>query len=174
MRVMRVPLLAVLVALGGCSLFTVKEPPFPALEVTARRPPPGPDRVVLLPSSIVISDKVQFATNSANLLDASFALLDEVVAVMKENPQIEQVQIEGHTDATGAADYNKSLSQQRADAVLKYVASKGVAAGRLTAVGYGPERPIASNDEPAGQEMNRRVEFNIVKQGPKRTVVKGE
>jgi outer membrane protein OmpA-like peptidoglycan-associated protein len=162
------------VSAAGCSLFTAKEAPFPALEVTARRPPPGPDRVVLLPSNIVISDKVQFETNSAQLLDVSKPLLDEVVKVMKDNPQIEIVRVEGHTDSTGKADYNKSLSQKRAESVMKYIASKGIAASRLTSEGYGSERPIADNIDAVGQEMNRRVEFFIVKQGPIKTIVKDE
>ena len=175
---MRDPILCSLIAstisTTGCALFTVKEEPFPALQIQAQRPPPGPDRVVLLPSTIVISDKVQFALNSADLLPVSFSLLDEVVTVMKANPQIEMVQIEGHTDSTGNADYNKKLSQQRAESVAKYVTSKGIAGSRLTAMGFGPERPIASNEDAAGQEMNRRVEFNIVKQGPIKTIVKDQ
>ncbi len=167
--------LIVWVSLGaaGCSLFTVKEQPFPALEITAKRPPPGPDRVVLLPSTIVISDKVQFEVGKAELLPVSFSLLDEVVAVMKANPQIEQVQVEGHTDSTGSAEINKKLSQERAESVMKYLVSKGIK-NRLVAKGFGPERPIADNAVPAGQEMNRRVEFNIVKQGPIKTIVKDE
>ncbi|MEO8705340.1 MAG: OmpA family protein [Kofleriaceae bacterium] len=161
-------------AMAGCSLFTSKEAPFPALELSAKRPPPGPDRVVLLPSNIIISDKVQFAVNSADLLEVSYELLDEVVNVMKANPQIEQVQVEGHTDSTGKADYNKSLSQKRAESVVKYLTSKGIKSARLTAMGYGQERPIADNIDPVGQEMNRRVEFAITKQGPIKTIVKDE
>jgi OmpA-OmpF porin, OOP family len=171
---MRGLILGVLLGASACSLFTTKEAPFPALEIAATRPPPGPDRVVLLPSNIVISDKIQFEVNSADLKPESHALLDEVVAVMKDNPQIEQVRIEGHTDATGKADYNKTLSQKRAESVMKYIASKGVAAARLTAEGFGPERPIADNADAAGQEMNRRVEFVIVKQGPIKKIVKDE
>lgn len=159
---------------SGCSLFTTKEQPFPPLDISATRPPPGPDRVVLLPSNIVISDKVQFQVNSAELLDVSFPLLDEVVQVMKDNPQIEEVRVEGHTDSTGKPDYNKSLSQKRAESVMKYLVSKGIKANRLSAEGFGQERPIADNAEPAGQEMNRRVEFVIVKQGPIKKIVKDE
>ncbi|MBS1121378.1 MAG: OmpA/MotB domain protein [Deltaproteobacteria bacterium] len=171
---MRGLILGVMLGATGCSLFTVKEQPFPALEIQAKRPPPGPDRVVLLPSTIVISDKVQFELGKADVLPISHSLLDEVVKVMKDNPQIEQVQIEGHTDATGSADINKKLSQQRAESVMKYVTSKGINAKRLVAKGFGPEVPIASNDDAAGQEMNRRVEFNIVKQGPIKTIVKDQ
>ncbi|MBX3157313.1 MAG: OmpA family protein [Deltaproteobacteria bacterium] len=161
-------------AASGCSLFTTKEQPFPPLDITARRPPPGPDRVVLLPSNIVISDKVQFQTNSADLLEVSFKLLDEVVTVMSANPQIEEVRVEGHTDSTGDAAYNKTLSQKRAESVMKYLVGKGIAKGRLTAEGFGADKPIADNAEPAGQDMNRRVEFFIVKQGPIKKIVKDQ
>jgi outer membrane protein OmpA-like peptidoglycan-associated protein len=171
---MRRILVGALLVASGCSLFTTKEKPFNPIEVTATRPPPGPDRVVLLPSNIVISDKIQFQTNSHELLEASHTLLDEVVKVMKDNPQIEEVRIEGHTDSTGKADYNKSLSQKRAESVMKYIVSKGIKANRLAAEGFGPERPIADNADAAGQDMNRRVEFVIVKQGPIKTIVKDE
>lgn len=170
----RVLLGMLLAALPGCALFTTKEKPFDPIEVTATRPPPGPDRVVLLPSNIIISDKIQFQTNSHELLDVSHALLDEVVKVMSDNVQIESVRVEGHTDSTGKADYNKTLSQKRAESVMKYLVSKGVKANRLSAEGFGQERPIADNADAVGQDMNRRVEFVIVKQGPIKTIVKDE
>lgn len=171
---MRGLLFAVVAMASGCSLFTTREEPFPPLEITAKRPPPGPDRVVLLPSNIVISDKVQFKTNSAELLEASFKLLDEVVAVMKDNPQIEEVRVEGHTDSTGDAAYNKTLSQKRAESVATYLISKGIGKSRLTSEGFGAEKPIADNKDPAGQDMNRRVEFVITKQGPIKKIVKDQ
>jgi OOP family OmpA-OmpF porin len=168
---MRGLLLGLLLA-SGCSLLpNSKEGAFPTVEIAGTRPPPQ-ERIVLLPSTIVISDKIQFEVNKADVKPVSYPLLDEVVTVMKANPQIEKVQIEGHTDATGAADYNTTLSQSRAEAVMKYIVSKGIASGRLTAKGFGPDKPIAANDTPEGQEMNRRVEFNIVTQGPIKTIVK--
>jgi len=171
MPVMRGLILGVLVAASGCQLLpNSKEAAYPPIEVTAKRPPPT-ERVVLLPSTIVISDKVQFELNSAALKPVSLPLLDEVVKVMTDNPQIEMVQVEGHTDSTGSADRNRELSQQRAESVMKYIVSKGIAQGRLTAKGFGPDQPIASNDDAVGQEANRRVEFNIVKQGPIKTIV---
>lgn len=144
------------------------------MNVTATRPPPGPDKVILTPSNIAITDKVQFETGKADLKPVSFPLLDEVVAVMKGNPQIELVEIGGHTDSTGGADLNRTLSQARAESVLKYIASKGIAKGRLSAKGYGPDVPVADNAVEEGREANRRVEFNILKQGPIKTIVKDE
>jgi outer membrane protein OmpA-like peptidoglycan-associated protein len=146
---------------SGCSILPTSKEAFPTVEITAKRPPPT-ERAVLLPSTIVISDKVQFEVSSADLKPASYALLDDVVTVMKANPQIEIVHVEGHTDSTGEADFNTALSQKRAESVVKYIASKGVDASRLTAKGFGPEKPIADNADAAGQEMNRRVEFIIV------------
>jgi outer membrane protein OmpA-like peptidoglycan-associated protein len=166
---------AVLAALGagGCSLF-VKEEPFAPLPIQANRPPPGPDRVVLTASSIKIAETVQFETGKAEILPESFDLLDEVAKVFLDNEQIELVQVEGHTDNTGGAGINRKLSQARAESVRAYLADKGVAKKRMVAKGFGPDRPIASNDDDAGREQNRRVEFNILKQGPKKTIIKDE
>jgi outer membrane protein OmpA-like peptidoglycan-associated protein len=155
-------------------LITVKQDPFPALEVRAERPPPGPSRVVLTASSITIGEKVQFATGSSQILPVSFGLLDEVAKVLVDNPQIELLQVEGHTDSTGTAAINRKLSQQRAESVMHYLAAKSVVTGRMKAQGFGPDRPIADNSTDDGKEKNRRVEFVILKQGPKKTVVRDE
>jgi len=175
MRAMRARWLwAVVIAGAGCSAImpAAKQEPFPVMNVTATKPPPGPDKVILTPSNIAITDKVQFEVGKADLKPVSYPLLDEVVTVMKGNPQIELVEIGGHTDSTGSADFNRKLSQQRAESVMKYIASKGIKSARLEAKGFGPDVPVADNATPEGQEANRRVEFNIVKQGPKKTVVK--
>ena len=91
---------------GACSLVTVQQDPFPPLEIRAERPPPPPARVVLTDSNIQIADKVQFETGSDKLLPVSFPLLDQVAQVMVDNPQIELVEIQGHTDSTGSAALN--------------------------------------------------------------------
>ncbi len=174
---MRVALVIVAaIPLWGCAYIMPEkqQAPFPTIEVMATRPPPGPDRVVLTASNIAILDKVQFEVGKASLLPASDSLLDEVAGVMKSNPQIETIQVEGHTDSTGSAAFNRTLSQERAEAVVKYLTGKGVKAARFTPKGFGPDRPIADNSTDAGREANRRVEFNIVKQGPKKTLVKDE
>lgn len=159
------------VVCGACSLVTVQQDPFPPLAIRAERPAPPPPRVVLTPSNIQINDKVQFELGSARLLEVSFPLLDAVAAVMVENAQIEVIEVAGHTDASGGAKRNRELSQARAESVRQYLISKGIAKGRLTARGYGPDKPVAGNDTPEGREANRRVEFVIVKQGPKKTLV---
>jgi OOP family OmpA-OmpF porin len=176
MRATTLLVATVIAVASGCAALmpAAKQEPFPVMNITATQPPPGPDKVILTPSNIAITDQVQFETGKAELKPVSFSLLDEVVTVMKANPQIELVEVGGHTDATGSADFNRKLSQQRAESVMKYLATKGINKQRLEAKGFGPDVPIADNNTPEGQAANRRVEFNIVKQGPKKTVVKDE
>ncbi|MBN1625166.1 MAG: OmpA family protein, partial [Deltaproteobacteria bacterium] len=69
---------------------------------------------------------------------------------------------QGHTDNKGSAAYNKTLSQKRANTVKDYIISKGIGKDRLSAVGYGLERPAASNDTEEGRAENRRVELNSI------------
>ena len=161
---------AVLALLSGCKLFVVEQQ-FEPMQIRAVRGAPPPPRVVLTPSSIEIKDKIQFELGKATLLPISFSLLDEIVAMLQDNPQIEVIQIEGHTDSTGGAKRNRELSQERAESVLAYIADKGVEKKRMRAKGFGPDKPIADNATPEGREANRRVEFNIVKQGPKKTII---
>jgi len=169
-------LLLATVLLAGCAQLmpAAKQEPFALMEVKATRPPPGPARVVLTESNIAIMDKVQFETGKADLKEVSHSLLDEVAKMLKDNPQVELISVEGHTDSTGSPDFNRKLSQQRAESVAKYLASKGVKAARMEPKGFGPDKPIADNETDAGREANRRVEFNILKQGPKKVLVKDE
>ena len=173
---MRLMLAAVLIAGAGCAqpMPPPKQEPFNVMEVKATRPPPGPARVVLTPSNVAIMDKVQFETGKANIKPESHSLLDEVAKVLKDNPQVEVISVEGHTDSTGSADFNRKLSKDRAGSVAQYLAKKGVKAKRMEPTGFGPDRPIADNETDAGREANRRVEFNILKQGPKKVLVKDE
>ena len=156
---------------SGCSLITVQQEPFPALDIRAERPAPPPARVVLTDSNIQIMDKVQFETGSDKLLPVSFPLLDQVADVMLENPQIELIEIQGHTDSTGSAAINRKLSAARAESVKRYLVDKKIAKGRFTTKGYGPDVAIADNATASGRDANRRVEFKIIKQGPKKTLV---
>jgi len=162
------------VAASGCSLVTVEQKPFAPMQVSAERPDAPPPRVVLMPSSIRITEKIQFGFDSDAIESVSFSLLDEIASVFVDNPQIEKVNVEGHTDKQGKASYNRKLSKKRARSVVTYLEKKGVKAGRLTAVGHGPDKPIADGDDEAAHELNRRVEFNITKQGPKKVLVEEE
>jgi OmpA-OmpF porin, OOP family len=110
---------------------------------------------------IVIKQQVHFATAKWKVLPDSFALLDQVVQVLKDQPAM-RLSIEGHTDSVGGEAMNMKLSQARAEAVRDYLVKKGVDTERLEAVGYGPTKPIASNKSETGRAQNRRTEFRIV------------
>ncbi len=109
------------------------------------------------PEPRFVLDNVQFASRKATLTKDSHARLDAVVEYMtyKKSARIE---ISGHTDNVGRKKSNKRLSQRRAEAVRDYLVAQGIDASRIEAVGYGDERPIASNDTPEGRQKNRRIE----------------
>jgi len=111
-----------------------------------------------------ILQQVHFAFGTANILPESNPVLQEVADYLKSNKAIKRMSIEGHTDNKGSADLNKSLSQQRANAVMTWLTSHGVEANRLEAHGYGMEKPIEDNDTDAGRAKNRRVEFKILEE----------
>ncbi len=113
-------------------------------------------------SEIQILKTIEFATGKSTILSKSFPILDEVVRLVKVNPDIQHLDIEGHTDNKGSDDLNERLSNDRAHSVMKYMVEKGIAADRLSAAGYGPKRPIADNNTADGRQRNRRVEFHIV------------
>jgi outer membrane protein OmpA-like peptidoglycan-associated protein len=101
-----------------------------------------------------------FATDRAVLEPGADRHLERLVAFLDRYPE-RRVEIEGHTDNVGADAYNLGLSQRRADSVLSYLTRHGVATSRLSALGLGQTRPIASNDTAAGRQQNRRVEIII-------------
>jgi large repetitive protein len=115
---------------------------------------------------IVILEKVFFDTGKATIQERSFELLDQVATVLKANPHLKKVRVDGHSDSTGKAAFNRLLSQRRAEAVRQRLIDSGVAASRLEAEGFGPDKPISSNKTSAGRESNRRVEFTIVEEQP--------
>jgi len=102
---------------------------------------------------------VNFKTNSDELTEESLSILDGVSRTLAANPQL-KILVAGHTDADGDDNYNKDLSQRRAQSVVNYLVSKKVDANNLIAKGYGEEQPIASNDTAEGKAQNRRVEIN--------------
>lgn len=113
-------------------------------------------------NEIQILKKIEFDTGKATIKPVSFPILDEIVRLLKATPSIKKVSIEGHTDSRGAKDMNMRLSDDRSKSVLKYLVEHGIAGDRLTAQGFGPEKPIDTNDTDAGRQKNRRVEFHIV------------
>ncbi|GMV39133.1 MAG: hypothetical protein AMXMBFR64_08490 [Myxococcales bacterium] len=104
---------------------------------------------------------IQFDTGKATIRKQSFPTLDEAVQVLAEFPLITLI-VEGHTDDRGSDVKNLKLSQDRADSVKQYFVAKGIAADRLTAIGYGETKPVAPNKTEAGRQENRRIEFKLI------------
>lgn len=120
-----------------------------------------PMLVVVTDDRIEINEAINFELNSARITGSgSFAVLNDVVRVLERNRSI-HVRIEGHTDSTGRRNYNLQLSDDRANSVRAYLIERGIDAGRLTAAGFGPDRPVATNNTAEGRALNRRVEFHI-------------
>jgi outer membrane protein OmpA-like peptidoglycan-associated protein len=120
--------------------------------------------VVITKSKLKILDKVFFRTGKAKIRRRSNALLNNVAQVLVNHPDIQKVEVGGHTDDRGSDEKNKKLSQERADAVVAYLVKQGVAAERLVGVGYGEEVPAMEGTNRKAREANRRVEFKVLEQ----------
>jgi OOP family OmpA-OmpF porin len=127
----------------------------------------GCPKVFVSDGKIVIQDKVEFAYDKAVIRKSSDPLLSAVADTLKSNPDIELVEVQGHTDNRGSVFYNRRLSQKRADAVKVALVKLGIDAKRLTTKGYGPAKPLVDNKTEDGRAKNRRVEFLITKRTPK-------
>lgn len=104
---------------------------------------------------------IYFDFDKATFKQESYNELNKLERMMAQNPNM-QVEIGGHTDVVGPKNYNKFLSQKRAEAVKDFLTKKGIDTRRIKAVGYGSSKPLASNDdEKEGRELNRRVEFKV-------------
>lgn len=117
--------------------------------------------VELSGDSILVKETIEFPHGESTIATRSYDLLDAVAKILNSTDSITKLIIEGHTDITGEPAANQPLSVARAQAVKKYLESRGVAANRLEAVGYGHDRPVDSNDTEAGRAKNRRVEFKV-------------
>jgi outer membrane protein OmpA-like peptidoglycan-associated protein len=104
-----------------------------------------------------VLDGVNFDTGKASIRAESFPRLDGVVEYMSHKPSV-RIQISGHTDNVGNPKTNKTLSEKRAQACRDYLIAKGIDGTRVAAVGFGDERPIASNATDDGRQQNRRIE----------------
>ena len=111
----------------------------------------------------LVMPSVTFATNSSTIQPRFQTALNDVARVLREDGTANKLAlvIHGHTDNTGTDAINNPLSQNRANSVLNYLSSQGIASSRMTARGYGSSSPIASNDTAAGREQNRRVEITV-------------
>ena len=112
---------------------------------------------------------IEFDFNSSKINKDSYVVLDQIVAILKNNPTWGELKIKGYTDNIGSNAYNLKLSEERAASVEKYLLTKGVKSSRLETEGLGASQPIAPNelandiDNPKGRQKNRRVEFQILK-----------
>ncbi len=104
---------------------------------------------------------ITFAVDSSDIRSGFYDILNSVALVLNEFDKT-LVEVAGHTDSTGAADYNQALSERRANSVAAYLRSQQVSGERLMVVGGGENYPVASNETPAGRQLNRRVEITIV------------
>lgn len=111
---------------------------------------------------VVRLNNVFFDFDKWDLRSESFVELDRVVKLLSENPAIE-IEMSAHTDSYGSDEYNFKLSDNRARSVMEYIISKGIDPKRITSHGYGETKPVAPNDTPENRQLNRRVEFTILK-----------
>ncbi|EYF02013.1 Flagellar motor rotation protein MotB [Chondromyces apiculatus DSM 436] len=141
-----------------------KEPGQPVAEDPSKNGCPYYIRRISGSAEIQILKQVEFEFDKWTILPRSFPILDEVVRLLKANPEIKLVSIEGHTDNQGTVDYNQKLSESRTNAVRLYLINRGVERPRLISKGFGSTKPLDSNDTEQGRQRNRRVEFHIVTQ----------
>ena len=129
--------------------------------------PPGGDRpgCPKKPSLAIVTDKeikilqqIHFAYNKDVIRPESFRVVDAVAEILKQNPKI-KIEVQGHTDNRGNKRYNQSLSERRANAVMRALIDRGIDSSRLRSRGYGMDRPIVPNDTDANRALNRRSQF---------------
>lgn len=122
--------------------------------------PPPKKLIVVTETQIELKEQFFFATNKTKVLAKSEPLLNEIAEVLKENPTI-HISIEGHTDSTGKYKNNIKLSKGRAKSVMQELIKRGIDKDRMVSDGFGPDRPIDTNDTPEGRANNRRVDLRI-------------
>lgn len=165
-------LLVGLVGCGGTTQFAGAQafaiagtPPPPPPPPPVKEEPKPPPRVELRDNKIEFKEKIQFEVNKATIKEESFSLLHDIADVIKKNPQVKKLSIEGHASAEGDPKRNKTLSDERSKSVMDFLVKKeSIDAGRMVAKGWGIEKPIAPNDTEENREKNRRVEFLVVEQ----------
>ncbi len=127
----------------------------------------GCPKVIVTETAIQIMERVEFDTGKATLLKSSEPILIAVLGVLKDNPRITRLSVEGHTDSRADDNFNLGLSRRRAATVVKWLVDHGIDAKRLSSQGFGETKPVESNDTETGRQNNRRVEFHILEEGGK-------
>lgn len=109
----------------------------------------------------IVLNNIYFTLNDSTLLDSSYMQLNKLYQTLSTNPSL-KIEIAGHSDNTGSAEYNQNISEARAKAVVNYLIQKGIEQGRLKYISYGNTKPVTSNTTEKGRQQNRRVEFTII------------
>jgi OmpA-OmpF porin, OOP family len=122
-------------------------------------PDEGPAKIVIEEGKITILETIRFEPNSSTIDRGSYNIMDQIALTFRKHSEIGSIEIGGHTDSTGPRGYNMRLSRERARSVRLYLLAHGIPPGRLSARGYGPDRPVADNETDEGRTQNRRVEF---------------
>jgi outer membrane protein OmpA-like peptidoglycan-associated protein len=149
--------------LGGMGQTDVKAREDAKVSISIVKRPKNP-QVTIGKRELIIKQQVHFETGSAKIMSDSDVLLQEIADVLSRNPKIRRLEIQGHTDNQGTPAINKTLSEQRAQAVRDRLVSLGVNSGRLEARGYGSERPLVPNVTANNRARNRRVALVILEQ----------
>jgi OOP family OmpA-OmpF porin len=141
-----------------CKALQVEEAPPAPEPVVVEEPAPVFGEVV---AEKIVLRGVNFDFDKSEVRPDAAVILDEAVSILSGAPD-DQVRVEGHTCSMGPDAYNQGLSERRAASVRKYLVEHGIAASRLTSVGFGESRPIATNDTREGRALNRRVELKVL------------
>ncbi|MBX3273586.1 MAG: OmpA family protein [Sandaracinaceae bacterium] len=124
---------------------------------------PDSGSVIIEENSIVILEKIYFETDSAQIMQRSFPIIDAVAATLVGNPHIALVEVQGHADERSSDEYNIRLTRDRAASVVEALVQRGVARDRLRSAGYGERCPVDPRHNAEAWERNRRVEFKIIR-----------
>lgn len=142
----------------------VKIATVPQQPVAAPAPEPlPPEPMPVVGEQLTLPDQIEFETDEARIKQTprTLASLEQLADIMKKNPKITKLRIEGHTDNRGKAKHNDKLSKARADAVMQWLTQHDVDAKRMTTAGFGSKKPLVPNDSEARRQQNRRTEYYI-------------
>ena len=125
---------------------------------------PDADQVRVVGEKIVLDEQVLFETNQSQIRPESNKLLERLAKLLSEHPEYTKISVDGHTDERGSDDLNQRLSEERAKSVMNFLVGHGIAAGRLSARGFGASQPRIANSDPLAYTLNRRVEFHVTRE----------
>jgi outer membrane protein OmpA-like peptidoglycan-associated protein len=125
---------------------------------------PDEEQVRVVGQKIVLDDRVNFEQNNARIREVSFPLLERLSRLLQAHPEYIHIEVQGHTDQKGTVEYNKKLSQDRADSVVDFLVKQGIERSRLSAIGFGSEHLLVEGSNERALYLNRRVEFLITRQ----------